>query len=130
MEVSIVAQGAGRDHKIFLVLIGEILERLVFVRIDDGALFKPADFVLLCLDLQEPASVLEDFKRLTVCDLAYAVGNGSDAVVQVHLARSNVDHLSLVFSQMLAARCKEEREHQKQGRKPGHVVPKTSDEQV
>ena len=70
MEIGIVAQGAGGDYKVLLVLIGEILESFVLAGIDDGALFKPADFVLFCLDLQEAAPVFEHFKRLSIGDFA------------------------------------------------------------
>jgi hypothetical protein len=75
------------------VLAGKLIEGIEGLGVNDGALFNPADFVLLGLDLEEAAAVLEHFQLLAVDHHAYTIGDGGYAVMKVRLADGDVDRL-------------------------------------
>ena len=61
--------------------------------VDHGPLFNPADLVLFGLHLEKAAAVLQHFQRLAVGHLGHAIGDGGHPVMQIHLARGDVDRL-------------------------------------
>jgi len=93
VQVKVVAQSGSGDNRILFVLVGKLDERVVSLAVDDGALFNPSDLVLLSLNLEKPAAVLKDFKRLSVGHFGDAIGDGGYAVMKRHLARGDVDRL-------------------------------------
>jgi hypothetical protein len=103
VQIHVVAEHGGGDHRILLVLIGEFLELAVEVTVDDRVLLDPADFIFLRLHLEKAASVLQNFKGLAVGHLADAIGHGGDAIVQVHLAGGDVDGLVMFVTDAAAA---------------------------
>jgi hypothetical protein len=98
MQIDVIAQRTGRDNRVLLMIGSKMRECVVGFGINDRTLFDPANFVLLGLDPQEPAAVLQDLKRLPVDDFANSVGYGSNAVVKVHLSRGNIDRLLLLVA--------------------------------
>jgi hypothetical protein len=96
---------------------------MIALRIDDGALFNPADFVLIRLYPQKAASVLQHFELLSVDDLADAIGNGGHAIMQVHLPGGNIDGLMLLAAQPVATCIEEKNAGQKQSGITGHCMP-------
>jgi len=105
------------------VLRGEILKGLVLRRVDDGALFDPADLVLLGLHPQKAATVLEHFKGLPIDDFADAIGDGRDPIVEIHLSRRNVHHLVVRVIESFAAADKNEEGDGKQTGESRNYVP-------
>ena len=93
MQIDVVAQRTRCDHRILLMLRSQVRKAVVGLGVDDGALFDPADFVLLRLHPQKSASVFEDFERLPVHNFAYAIGYGCNAIMKVHLPGGDVDRL-------------------------------------
>ena len=96
----------------------ELVEGLEGLLVNDGALFNPADLVLLGLDPEEAAAVFEDFERLAVDDLGDAVADGGDAVMQVHLPGRDVDGVVMLAAEAVAGgeRKEEPDEEQRCGR--------------
>jgi hypothetical protein len=115
VKVDVVADGGVGDDGVFLVLSGELGEGVVGVGGEDGVLFDPADLVFLGFDAEEAAAVLEDFKLLAVDHLADAVGDGGDAVVEVHLPGGYVDGLVVLGMEALAAGSEQEQAEQGEG---------------
>ena len=69
----VVAQcGRGR-HRIVLMQLAEFRESVVGLFVDHGALFNPADLVLVGLYLQEALGMIKHLEWLTVPNLAHTV---------------------------------------------------------
>ena len=73
-------------YGIVFVLFLKLLKPVVSFGVDHGAVFNPADLVFLRLDPEKTPAVLQHLERLPVDHLAYAIGDGRDAVMQVGLA--------------------------------------------
>ncbi len=73
VHVEIVAQGCGCCNGCILVLVSQLRKAVVDLFIDDGMLFDPANFAFFGFHMQKAAAVLNDFKRLPVCDLYHDV---------------------------------------------------------
>src|SRR5487761_1983345 len=98
MEVNVVAQHGGGDHRIVLVELGQFSEGIVRVAVDDRVFFDPANLVFLGFYLEETTAVLQHLKLLAIVDLGYAVGDSGYPVMQIHLARGNVDGFVLLMA--------------------------------
>jgi len=85
------------------MFLGELDERIVCLRIDDRAVLDPAGLVLFGLHFEEAPPVLQNLERLAVHHLGYAIGDGRDPVVKIHLAGGNVHHLLLLRVKAVAA---------------------------
>jgi len=86
------------------MLISKLNKGFVGLGVDYGMLFDPADLVLLGLDLEEAAGVVENFQLLTVDHLAYAIRNGGHPVMQIGLAHGDVDRIVLQLAKSRASR--------------------------
>ena len=84
------------------MVCSQVRESVIGFRVNDGALFDPANLVFVGLDPQEPASVFQHLKRLPVDDLSHTVGYGRNAVVKIHLSGGNVDSLMPLMVQPVA----------------------------
>jgi len=116
MQIEVVAEDGGGNHRVRFVLLGQLLERVVGLGVDHRALFNPADFVLLGLDLEETAAVLEHLQRLAVDHGGHAIGDGGYPIMQIHLADGDVDGLMLHAAQPVAAtRQRKKAQKQQQG---------------
>jgi hypothetical protein len=86
-----------------LVLAGQGFKGLVLLLVDHSVLLDPADLVFLGSYPQKAAAVLKHLELLAVDHLAYAVGNGRDAVVDIHLPGGNPDGIVLFLVKMVAS---------------------------
>lgn len=103
MQIEVVAEDAGGDDGVLLVLGGKLGEPGVGFAVDDQALLDPADLVFIGFDLEEAAAVLDDLKGLAVDHLGDASGDGGYAVAQVGLASGDVDRIHLLMAKAGAA---------------------------
>jgi hypothetical protein len=90
VKVEVVAKFSDGDHRIFGMLLGELLELGVEFVVDDGVLFKPADLAFRRFDFDEALAALDEFEGFSVGYLCHPVGDGGDAVVHVNLACGDV----------------------------------------
>jgi hypothetical protein len=104
------------------MLCSQAREAFVSFGVDDSSLFDPADFVLFGLHPKEPASVLEDFKRLSVHNFADAIGYGRNAIVKVHLPSGDIDGLMRFVAQAVASCSEEKKAHSKQSGNSSHTA--------
>ncbi len=104
VHVEVVAESGGGGSGVVFVRGGELNEGLAGVGVDDGALLNPADLVLLGFDLEKTAVALEDLERLAVDDFSDALRDGGDAVVEIHVARSDVDGVVFWLAETAATR--------------------------
>ncbi len=84
------------------MVLGKLCESVVRLAVDNGALFNPADFVLLGLYLDKAAAVFEDFKLLAVGHHGDAFADGGHAVMQIHLPRGDVNAVRILVLKALA----------------------------
>ena len=91
MQIDVVAENGGGDHRILFVLVGKLIEGTESFAVDHGSLFNPADLVLLGLYLQKAAAMLEYIEGLAVDHFGHAIGDSGHTVMQVHLPDGNVD---------------------------------------
>ena len=128
MQIDVVAEDGGGDHRVLFVLAAEPIEGVEGLAVDHGPLFNPADLVLFGLHLEEAAAVLEHLERLAVDHLGHAIGDGGYPVMQVHLADRNVDRLVPLMAEARASADKRKNTQQeKQGQK-GFDAPDGRDE--
>ena len=95
MQVQIVAQDSSGHHRIVPVLLLERGKLIIGRLVDDHMIFDPAHLALAGLGLEEAASMLDDFKRLSIRHQGDAVRYSGNPVPQVGLLRHHVDHLGL-----------------------------------
>jgi hypothetical protein len=117
VQVDVVAHNAAGDDRIVPVLNAELLEGLKGFFVDHGPLLDPADLVLLGLHVEEAAVALDHLERLAVDHLGHPIGDGGDAVVQVHLARAEVDLVVMLVAEAAAAGGKSNKAYQQHCRK-------------
>ncbi len=77
------------------MLACQLHKGVVGLGVNHRALGNPAHFVFRCLHPIEATSVLDHLERLAVRHLTYAIGDGCDAIAQVHLTRPDIDRLML-----------------------------------
>ena len=121
MHGQIVAQGGRGGHGVVFVLIGQLHKSLVGFRIDDRPLFDPPNLVFVRFDFVEAPVVVEHFKLLAIGDLANAVGDRSDAVMQVRGAYRDVNFIVVHVPEAVASGQQRERaqaQRQNRGEKP------------
>ena len=56
--------------------------------------------------------MFEDFERLAVDHLGHAVGDGSHAIMQVHLPRGDIDRVVMLLAEAVASGRKRENAQQ------------------
>jgi hypothetical protein len=95
VEIYVVAEDGGSDNGIVFVAGGKLGVRIERFCVDHCTVFNPADLVFLGLDFEEPVAAFEDYEPLAIHHFGYAIGDGGDAVVQVHLARGDVHGIVL-----------------------------------
>jgi hypothetical protein len=91
VQIDVVAENGGGDHRVLLVLTCKPIEGAEGLAVDYGPLFNPADLVLLGLYLEKAMAVSEYLERLAVDHLGHPVRDGGHPVMQVHLPDRNVD---------------------------------------
>jgi hypothetical protein len=95
VEIYVVAEDGGGDNGVVFVAGGKLGVRIESFCVDDCPVFNPTDLVLFGLDFEEPVATLEDYEPLAVHHFGDTIGDGGDAVVQVHLARGDVHGIVL-----------------------------------
>ncbi len=93
VQVEVVAKLAVGDYGVLRVLLFEILKLGVELVVNDGVLFEPSNFALGGADFYETLAVLDNFESVAIRDKRYAIGDGSYAIMQVDLARRDIDVL-------------------------------------
>jgi len=100
VQINVVAQSAGCNHGIVLVLVRQLHKGVISLGVNHCAIGNPAHFVLGRLHPVETASALEHLERFAVRHFAYAIGNSGNAIAQVHLPGPDIDRLVLLLSQL------------------------------
>jgi hypothetical protein len=93
VEIDIVTNGGCGNDRVLLVLRGKLRKSVVRLGVDHSMFLDPANLVFLSLDLEEAAAMLQDFKLLPIDHLGHAIGYSGHTIMEVHLARGDVDRL-------------------------------------
>jgi len=131
VEINVVADHSAGHHDVLFVLVRELDKQVVGFGVDDGAVFNPADLVLLGPDLEEAAAVFQDIEGLAVGDLGHAIRDGGYSVLEVHLPGGDIDRLVQRRVEPCAAADEREKAHgqiSRERRQRGLVSPDTGDE--
>ena len=131
VQINVVADRSCGHDRILFVLGGELNKGIAGLGVDNGALFNPADLVLLGSDLEEAPAAFEDFELLPVHHLGHAIGDGGYPVVEVHLAGGDVHRLvPLLVKPGACAHERKKTEGQERGqrRQRGHCRPQARDQ--
>jgi hypothetical protein len=109
VEIYVIAKDGGGYHRVVFVAAGELSIRIECFCIDHCPLFNPAYLVFLCLDFEEPVATFEDYEPLAVYHFGNTIGDGGDAVLQIHLPGGDVHSVVLfvVESRAAAEDCKQ-----------------------
>ncbi len=120
MQVRVVTQNSGSLHRIILVVLGKLLQRVEGLLIDQVPLLNPAFDAAGRSDPRKAFFVVQDLDPFAVFDVANAAINCRDLVPQRGLRRGHVGHLEDAVASVAAAR-KQQGGHSQRQRKAANA---------
>jgi hypothetical protein len=95
MQVEIIAQHRGGDHRVMRVLVPEGSELIIGRLFNDHMFFDPPYLALGGLGLEEAASMFDYFKRFSVAYQSDSIRYSGHPISQISLLGNDVDHFGL-----------------------------------